>query len=261
MHMLCREITEKIEEIYPKDYAMDWDNVGLLVGRMEKEVSRILIALDLTDEVLEEAAAFRSDMIVTHHPLIFSPLRAVTDQNFIADRVVRLIRNDISYYAMHTNYDILRMGELAADILGMKETEPLESMVIHGQEEGIGKMGLFSEPMKLKDCCSMVKEKFGLEAVKVFGNPEKEVVKVAVCPGSGKSVIDTALQKGADVLITGDIDHHEGIDAVARNLAVIDAGHYGLEHVYMEDMEKFLKRSFSGIEVRVAEQKAPFWFT
>ncbi len=260
MHMLCREIIEKIEETYPKDYAMDWDNVGLLVGRMEKEVSRVLIALDLTDEVIEEAVTCGADMIVTHHPLIFSALRAITDQNFISRRVMKLVQNDISYYAMHTNYDILRMGELAADILGMKKTEPLESMLIHGREEGIGKMGLFSHRMKLKDCCAIVKEKFGIEAVKVFGDPEKEVFKVAICPGSGKSVIGSALQKGAEVLITGDIDHHEGIDAVARNLAIIDAGHYGLEHIYIEDMEKFLKRSFSEIEVRMAEQKAPFQF-
>ena len=94
--------------------------------------------------------------------------------------------------------------------------------------------------------------------MKVFGDVEKEVKRVAICPGSGKSVIGEAICKQADVLITGDIDHHEGIDAVARNMAIIDAGHYGLEHIYMEDMKKFLSEKISEVEFRIAECKSPF---
>ncbi len=255
--MICKEIIEKIEETYPKEYAMKWDNVGLLAGREKKEVAKIYIALDLTDEVLQNAVEFGADMIITHHPLLFSPLRSVTDQDFIGRRIVKLLQNDICYYAMHTNYDILRMAELSADILGICNTEVLEP-ISDGEEEGIGKIGTLESCMTLRECCELVKERFALDSVKVFGDMEKKVSRAAICPGSGKSVIDTALQKGAEVLITGDIDHHEGIDAVARDMAVIDAGHYGLEHIYIDDMYKFLTRRFSGIAFQKAEKKGPF---
>ena len=256
--MLCKEIIEKIEETYPKNRAMDWDNVGLLVGSTEKEVSKIFIGLDLTDEVIEDAIKWGADMIVTHHPLIFSPLRSVTNQSFIGRRVIRLIQHDIAYYAMHTNYDILRMAELASDIIGLQEAEVLETVFQEEKAEGIGKIGLFSEDMTLEECCKLIKERFHLESVKVFGDLSRKVKKAAICPGSGKSVIQESLKKKADVLITGDIDHHEGIDAVARNLMIIDAGHYGLEHIYIEDMQKYLGRRLSGIEIKAMDLKAPF---
>lgn len=256
--MRCKEIIEKIEETYPTHRAMEWDNVGLLVGSTEKEVSRIFIGLDLTDEVIEEAIKWGADMIVTHHPLIFSPMRSITNQNFIGRRVIRLIQHDISYYAMHTNYDILRMAELASDIAELTHTEVLETVFQEEKPEGIGKIGMFAEKMTLEDCCNLIKEKFHLETVKVFGDLSMKVQKAAICPGSGKSVINTALKKNADVLITGDIDHHEGIDAVARGLAIIDAGHYGLESIYIEDMKKYLGRRISGIELKTMELKMPF---
>lgn len=256
--MRCKEIIEKIEETYPTHRAMEWDNVGLLVGSTEKEVSHIFIGLDLTDEVIEEAIKWGADMIVTHHPLIFSPMRSITNQNFIGRRVIRLIQHDISYYAMHTNYDILRMAELASDIAELTHTEVLETVFQEEKLEGIGKIGTFAEKMTLEDCCNLIKEKFHLETVKVFGDLSMEVQKAAICPGSGKSVINTALKKNADVLITGDIDHHEGIDAVARGLAIIDAGHYGLESIYIEDMKKYLGRRISGIELKTMELKMPF---
>ena len=255
--MLCSEIITQIEKTYPKEAALGFDNVGLLAGRGEKEVKRILLALDATDEVVEKAVQVKADLLITHHPLILSAMKSVTDQDFIGRRVLKLIQNDISYYAMHTNYDILRMAELAAEMLGLNNTEVLQE-VFPKEKAGIGKIGLLGEKMSLKACCDLVKRKFGVEAVKVFGDVEKEVKRVAICPGSGKSVIGEAICKQADVLITGDIDHHEGIDAVARNMAIIDAGHYGLEHIYMEDMKKFLSEKISEVEFRIAECKSPF---
>ena len=159
--MLCKEIIEKIEENYPRNRAMKWDNVGLLAGRLEKNVEKIYIALDLTDEVLRQAVESDADMIVTHHPLIFSPLHSVTDQDFIGRRIVDLLQHDISYYAMHTNYDVLRMAELSADILGMADPQVLEPLDTDA-EEGIGKIGLLERRMTLKECSQIVKERFGI---------------------------------------------------------------------------------------------------
>ena len=105
--MLCKEIMQVIEASYPRNAALDFDNVGLLAGRAEKEVNRVYLALDATDAVIDRAVEAGADMLITHHPLIFSPIKKVTDEDFIGQRVVKLIRNDLSYYAMHTNYDVL----------------------------------------------------------------------------------------------------------------------------------------------------------
>lgn len=257
--MLCREVTKIIEARYPKQYALEWDNVGLLVGRTDKEVKKIYIALDATDEVIEEAVLWGADLLLTHHPLIFKGMKRITDQDFIGKRVLKMIQNDLAYYAMHTNYDVKGMAQLAGDYLAMEDQEVLE---VTSQEEecleGIGRVGNLKSEMTLKECCQFVKVVLGLPNVKVFGNLDALVKRAAISPGSGKSVISCALKKGADVLITGDIDHHAGIDAVAQGMMIIDAGHYGTEYIYMEDMRKFCERKFPQIEIKTAEVRLPF---
>ena len=182
--MLCKDIIKIIETTYPKTAALAWDNVGLLVGRQDKEVLRIFIALDATDDVIETAIAKGADMLITHHPLIFEPLKQITDEHFISGRILKLIQNDISYYAMHTNYDVLEMAELSAEKIGLYDTEVLE-VTNEEKNQGIGKVGFLNE-RTLRECCELVKEQFGLDGVKVFGDLEKKIRRVAISPGSGK---------------------------------------------------------------------------
>ncbi|MCI9380995.1 MAG: Nif3-like dinuclear metal center hexameric protein [Dorea sp.] len=254
--MLCREVTDIIEQRFPKEYALDWDNVGLLAGRDDKEVRCIYIALDASDEVIHAAARQGADMLVTHHPLIFSGMKRITNQDFIGRRILGLIRRDISYYAMHTNYDVLGMAALSGSMIGLKQPEALE--VTCEAQEGIGRIGQLEKAVSLKQCCEDVKRAFHLESVRVFGNPDRTVERIAICPGSGKSVIGEALKKQADVLITGDIGHHEGIDAAAQGMAVIDAGHYGLEHIFVEDMKDYLGKKLEGVQIITAPVCHPF---
>ncbi len=257
--MLCREVIKIIEEAYPTAAALEWDNVGLLAGRQEKEVESVYVALDATDEVIDAAVAGGADLLVTHHPLIFGGMKRVTDGDFIGKRIVKLLQNDISCYAMHTNYDVKRMAELSCEKLHLEDAQVLEVIQVseNGAEEGIGKIADIL-PVKLNELCGRVKEAFGLDTVKIFGDPEKEVRRIAICPGSGKSVIGEALAKGADVLVTGDIGHHEGIDAVARGLAIIDGGHYGIEHIFIRDMKEYLEQHIAGIRVQAAAIRHPF---
>lgn len=255
--MLCKDIIREIERTYPKHAALEWDNVGLLVGRMEKDVKKIYVALDATDEVIDDAIVKQADMLVTHHPLIFSPLKKITDDHFIGSRVVKLIQHDISYYAMHTNYDVLGMAELSGVILGLDGAEVFE-VTDTESVEGIGRIGNLSTELSLRQCCELVKEKFHLDTVKVFGNLDRKVKRVAISPGSGKHMTEIAVEKHADVLVTGDIDHHEGIDAVERGVAVIDAGHYGLEHIFIEDMINYFRENLNQIDVEKAEIIHPF---
>lgn len=253
--MICREIIKEIEARFPKHYAMEWDNVGLQVGRSDKEVKRIYLALDATDEVIEEAADWGADMLITHHPMIFKAMKKINDEDFIGRRVLKLIRDDISYYAMHTNYDVMGMAELAADMLDLKDRKVLEE-VLDG--EGIGRVGDLPRSMTLEECANFVKGRFGLPNVKIFGELEKQVQRAAICPGSGKSEAKPALSMGAEVYITGDIDHHTGIDMADCGMAIIDAGHYGVEHIYIADMEHFLKENCPELRVYTAPVKQPF---
>ena len=205
--MICREIIKEIEARFPKHYAMEWDNVGLQVGRSDKEVKRIYLALDATDEVIEEAADWGADMLITHHPMIFKAMKKINDEDFIGRRVLKLIRDDISYYAMHTNYDVMGMAELAGKVLELSEPEVLEvtgSMHSESGEVpvGIGRVADLAQPMDLKSCAEMVKKAFGLPNVKIFGEPDMQVHRLGVFPGSGKSAISVSLEKGVDVLVT-----------------------------------------------------------
>lgn len=257
--MLCREIMAMIEGTYPKSAALGFDNVGLLAGRSEKEIHRIYLALDATDEVIGQAIARKADMLITHHPLIFSPMKHITDEDFIGRRLLELIRHDISYYAMHTNYDVLGMAELSGTVLGLTDTKVLDvTLNTEMKEEGIGRIGTLPEEMTLEECCVYVKHKLKLGSVKVFGDMKQKVHTMAVSPGSGKSAIDPAIQKGADVLVTGDIGHHEGLDAAAQGMAVIDAGHYGTEYIFMDDMKRFLEERLPAAEIITAPVVHPF---
>lgn len=268
--MQCGKVTELLEKQWIPAEACDWDNVGLLVGSREKEVKKIMLALDATDEVIDQAVAAQADLLITHHPMIFRGMKRITDGDFIGRRVMKLIRHDISYYAMHTNFDVYGMGDAAAERLGLISDGVLEYTGCREKEElgidgidsikelGIGKKGHLPEQMTVKECAKLVKERFGLNSVRFFGDPEKVVSYVAVSPGSGKSEIEPALEAGVDLLITGDIDHHDGIDALAQGLAVIDAGHYGLEHIFGEYMKQYLEKQLPELTVVQAVEHEPF---
>ncbi len=261
--MKCSEIIKILEELSPPNMACDWDNPGLLAGRSDKDVHTIFLAVDATDSVIEQAENVSADMILTHHPLIFKGIKQVSDQNFIGRRILRMIQDDISYYAMHTNFDAAPgcMADFAAKKLGLSDKEVLEKMGETGSgiSYGIGCVGYFDKDMTLLEVSKRVKDAFVLPYVAVFGdvNSDSPVRKAAVCPGAGGSTISEALAAKAEVYITGDISHHEGIDAVLQGMAVIDAGHYGIEHIFTEYMEKYLQDKI-GDAVKIVKEKEAF---
>lgn len=250
--MKCSEIIGELEKLAPQACACSWDNPGLLAGRSAREVSKILVALDATDVVVELAVKENCDFLLTHHPLIFQPLKKINDQDFIGRRLVKLIQADISCYAMHTNFDGAPgcMADLAAKFLEMRDPAPLEVMgewPSTGKPYGIGACGDFAAPMGLEELALLVKDRFQLPFVNIYGLGQIQgtISRGAVCPGSGKGMTEAALKMGAQVLITGDMGHHDGIDAVAQGLAVIDGGHYGLEHIFVDFMETYIRENVS----------------
>ncbi len=259
--MKCSEIISILEEQSPEKFACDWDNVGLLVGDFDQEVKKIYIALDATEETIAEAVKEKADLLLTHHPMIFKGLKKVNNHDFTGKRVIKLIENHISYYAMHTNFDVKGMAELAAQKMSLTECQVL-NIIDQGEHgpEGIGRVGYLPEEISLETCIRQVKEAFAVDMVKVFGDLSQKVKRVAICPGSGKSVISCAHNAKAQVLITGDIDHHEGIDAASQGLAIIDAGHYGVEKLFIPYMAQYLEEHTEGIEIQRQPVKQPFLF-
>lgn len=257
--MLVRDVIEKLELLSPRFYAEKWDNCGLLAGHMDSAVSKVMLAVDATDDVVRQAVDAKVDMLITHHPLIFGGIMNVNDQSFVGRRLLKLIEHGIALYAMHTNFDIRGMADAAADMLELKDTSVLEVTYQDDKgTEGIGRVGCFDESMSLRECCELVKSTFDVDAVKVFGDLDKEISVVAISPGSGKKMSMQALKEGADVFITGDIDHHEGIDAVASGLCIIDAGHFGIEKLFVPYIKAYVASQMPSVTVLMADEKAPF---
>lgn len=257
--MKACELISWLEKKYSPSFAEDWDNVGLLVGNDEKEVSHVFLALDLTEEVLSQAEQAGADMIITHHPMIFSGIKKINNHTFTGRKIIKLIQKDILYYAMHTNYDILGMADLSAGYLELSDTKVLcATGEKDGEPIGFGRVGNLPCEMTLKEYALLVKKNLKLSDVKVYGNLEQTVKTAAVCTGSGKSMIQDVLAAGADVYVTGDIDHHTGIDTVAQGLAIIDAGHYGTEYIFMEDMKERLAKAFPELTVSCAKVRSPY---
>ena len=254
--MRCDEIIQLLEKKAPIEYAMDWDHVGLLVGRRDKEVHKLMLVVDVTEEIVDAAVAQNVDMIVSHHPMIFGKVDRVNDETVLGRKILKLIEHGIACYAMHTNFDTIGgMAKEAAAMLGLQNMEVLEETK---DGEGIGEVGYLPAATTVTALVVLIKEKFDLKNVILYGNPNDTVEKIAICPGSGKSVNNEAVQKKADCLITGDIGHHEGLDANEMGLTILDASHYGLEHIFMHIMYEYLKGYCMDVEIGIADVGVPF---
>ena len=238
--MNCRKLIDLLEMEVPLETAESWDNPGFLVGDKEKEIKKVLVVLDITNEVVEYAIKEQVDFILAHHPVIFSKISRCTSDDFLQNKLLKLISHGICAYGMHTCYDVCRMGNEKA------------------QGKGIGITAYIEGDVTVGEYAKKVKEAFSLESVMVFGDSNTKISKIAIVPGSGRSMISTAKQTGADVFLTGDIGHHEGLDAIDMGMCVIDAGHYGLEHVFIDDMKQFLCDQTENLEVITYKAGSPY---
>lgn len=259
--MTAKELITRLEERFPVDKAESWDNPGLQTGRRNKEIKKVFVALDATEDIIEAAKEWGADMLLTHHPVTIAGVKKVSSDSITGRRFLKLIQNDICCYAMHTNYDVVEMAPLAAEMIKLQKADILVKTGIDcstGEFVGLGRVGSLVRPVALAECAEIVKRIFRLEHVKVYGDPEMIVQRVAISPGSGKSMIEPAVKAKAQVLITGDIGHHDGVDAVDDGLAIIDAGHYGLEHIFIGQMAEYLRKNVKSVDVKEAEFKNPF---
>ncbi len=231
------KIINKFESLYPKNLAYNWDNVGLQIGTLDKEVDKILLTLDVTQEVIDEAIKNEIDLIIAHHPLIFSAIKSIQTNTYQGNIIKDLIKNDITLYIAHTNFDISNHGmdSMLANMLNLTDLENLDDLT---DNEGLGKIG-YTKETNILDYIKHVKTVFQVEHVRYIGDTTQTVKRVAISGGSGSSNMLNALHKKADIFITGDISYHKALDAKSMRLNTLDIGHY-IEHHFMYHLKKEL---------------------
>ncbi|HIV02189.1 MAG TPA: Nif3-like dinuclear metal center hexameric protein [Candidatus Aphodoplasma excrementigallinarum] len=252
--MKCKEIAAVIEQLTPRSLAYEWDNVGLLFGDMEQEVTRLLLTLDMDIGVAQEAARLGAQMVVGHHPILFDPVSRVTAQTPDGRLLQTLARNSVSYYAAHTNLDIAKGGlnDLLAKKFRLKHVELLEPVETAG--EGIGRIGDLDAPITLLALAERVKKALGIENLRYAGDEDALVSRIAVNSGGGASLIDAALSHGADVFITGDYKYAQIRGCLDNGMKVIDVGHYDSEILVCELLQEYLTpRIGSSVEILLTE--------
>ena len=247
--MKVKDIIDILDKKYPLRYAYDWDNCGLLIGDMDMEVEKCLTTLEVTDEVISEAVDNGANLIISHHPVIFSGMKRITTENFKGAQIIRLIRNSIAVISLHTNFDIAKGGtnDSFCKALDIRNTEIFELISENdGEKTGMGRIGEI-DTVDLKTLALKAKKTLGLDKISVVGDLSSKVSKVAVCTGSGADYYELAKAKGVDCLLTGDMKYHTAQDALHEGVNIIDCSHFGSEEMFKDVMYDFIKAN--GIEV------------
>ena len=253
--VIINDIYAFLNEIAPVRYQMDFDNAGFLVGDGGTAVKNALLALDITDAVIAEAIELRAQLIVSHHPLIFTPLRHATTDDLAGRKVLTMARHGISAICMHTNLDAAEGGvnDVLADLFGIRQRTAFA--------DGCGRVGDI-DPITVPELAALAQRKLAAlcnapdtgTAVQVkFADTGKPVRRLAVISGAGGSLFAEAIAEGADCLLTGEANHHHAIDAKRLGLSLIAAGHYATEFPVTAAVAEKLRTAFPELEVLVSE--------
>lgn len=247
--MKLKEFLDVFETIAPKGLAMEWDNVGLLVGPDHEEVNRVLVALDCTPVTAKEAADTGADLLLTHHPVFFNGIkRFLPDDPDTAGPYI-LARHGIGHVAAHTNLDAVSGGvnDALAQQLGLIDPSPME-------KTGLGRVGMLETPMTLRSFSRMVEKQLDT-VVRVNGESERVISRAAVMSGAGGDDIADAFASGADVYVTGECRHHQALRAGVMGICVVEAGHYETERVVLPPLIKRLQELAPGVQYNLTRRE------
>lgn len=244
-----------VNEIYaflaskaPLQTALGFDNVGLLVGRLNRSVTRVLMALDITDEVIDEAIAIHAELIISHHPLFFE-LKSVSEQSWTSTRALTLAENRIAAICMHTNLDAAQGGvnDALMAALGACVTGDLDD------NSKIGRIGTLPMPVEMKEFLPRVKNNLQVNGLR-YHNAGKPVHNLSVCGGSGGGELSLAHAKGCDTYVTADIKYDQFLEAKHLGLNLIDADHFCTENIVLPELRRWLETEFPTLDLRISER-------
>lgn len=249
------DVMAVMEKIAPKRLAESWDNPGLLVGNPESNVNKILVALDANERVVDEAVKIGAELIVTHHPIIFKPLKSIRSDLASGKKLYNLIRHNISVFSAHTNLDSAEDGvnDILAKKLNLTDIKPLTTN--ENGEPRLGRIGKLEKEISLENFAGLVKNNLNLSHIRLVRGKANKIKKVALCGGAGAEFIDRAAFLGADAFITGDVKYHEAERANSLGITLIDAGHFGTEYIVVKPLAEKLRENFSDMkkDVKIIE--------
>jgi dinuclear metal center YbgI/SA1388 family protein len=250
MEYKVKDVTKIIEEFAPLSVQESWDNSGLCIGSPDAAVSSVLLGLDCTPELVDEAIGCGADMIVTHHPLIFSGLKKISPEDQVGAAVIKAVKAGISIYAAHTSADkvIAGVSGAMAAKLGLRNVSILNE---DGEGTGLGVVGDLPQPLSADEAVTLVKDRFGLKMMKASRPVEGKISRVAMCGGSGSSLIKAAMSSGAQLYISGDISYHNFF--TRDGFMIMDIGHYESEIEIVDILFSLLRKNFPTFAVRITQ--------
>lgn len=259
--IIVNDIINKMESLAPTYLKEDFDNVGLMVGDRNKVVNKVLLALDCTLKVIEEAKKEEVDLIITHHPLIFRKPSNITTDTLQGKKIIELIKNDISLYSSHTNLDSVENGlnHTIVSVLGFGESTLLEKNK-NITSAGLGRIVNLHKEIKLEDLIEQVKNKLNINNLRVVRGTDT-VSKIAIINGSGQDFIGKAMSLGVDTVITGDTTYHFASDYKEMGINILDVGHFASEQIIFFNVMKQIESKFNNvIFIRSSVEEDPFTF-
>ncbi len=257
------DIMDLMARIAPPSLAEDWDNCGLQVGSARWSVRQIWVALDPSLPIITTACQNHVDLLITHHPLIFKPLRTIDCHTPVGLAIESAIRHRLAIFCAHTNLDAVQDGlnDRLAGLIGLtglrvlqrREQSKPDTLVSPHGPHGIGRIGTLAQPLRLRTLVAELKAKLELTSVRMAGDPDLMVMEAALCTGSGSGLMPEVLASGAQAYISGDLRYHDARDAEAANLGLIDIGHFASEHLMVDMLAKRLRQliRLRGLSVRV----------
>ena len=245
--MKVSEIYTFLDTIAPFNLQKSYDNSGVLIGEKNAEIRRICVCLDITLDVIDEAKKQGANLIISHNPVIFNPLKGILGHSPVSE----LIRNEINAISAHTNFDAVIMGDLMLGLLGLKSTDEI-------LDDGSLKTAELPSEITAEELAKKCKVAFDSPVVKYVAGSDNLIGKLAVCAGSGGSVLDTVIENNCDAFITGEVKHSDFVKAKNSGLTLIEAGHFHTEKIFCDFIKSKLAQNFADLPVFISEFSADF---
>lgn len=249
--MKVKDIIDVIEQCVPLSAQESYDNAGLIVGDTDAQISSALLCVDVTQEVLDEAISVGAGLVISHHPIIFNSIKRLTDSNYVERIVARALRNGVALYAAHTNLDAIRggMSYRLADILGVKNVELLAPSRGEGSDIGFGVVGELEYELDTVEFMQFIKRRLNLTIVRHSDVTVQRVKRIALCTGSGASLIGVAKGAAADIYIAADFKYNDFMEADS-SIVVADIGHFESEYCAIDLLYDIITKKISTFALR-----------
>lgn len=251
------EITKYLNNEYPEQLASHFDNgkISLQFGSNNKEIKKVIIALDGSTEVVNQAINNNCDLLICHHPFMFSPLLSLNYDSPFGQKLIKVLNNKLNVFSMHTNFDtgIDGMNDILSSKLGLKNIQYINDEL---DSSCLMRIGNINE-MNLINFVELICEKFNQSTVKFVGNPNKKIKKVGIVGGSGGSEVHNAIKNNCDCFVTGEIPHHIALEALDQGICLIEVSH-AVEAMFKTKLKEKLEKQFPNLEIIIAEEEDPF---